>query len=198
MDCLNDYKAIIVDLDGTLYYQKPVHFAMIREMIVHFWRLHDFVIIYKYRRLYERGYSESERIASLPTDCSNVIHKWMVSIPRQYISRYRDDALIYLLQKVIRQGVPVIVLSDYPVEDKLQALEFAPNYAFSANDTGCLKPKPDGIRKILSSMGIAPKECLVIGDRPEKDGLLAQNLGADALILPTKRSERLLIYRLFR
>ena len=44
MKPLTNYPAIIVDLDGTLYYQKPVRIAMLKEMVLHFWRFRDFLM----------------------------------------------------------------------------------------------------------------------------------------------------------
>jgi len=47
MKRLTEYQAVIVDLDGTLYYQKPVRHAMLKEMALHFWRLRDFLVVKK-------------------------------------------------------------------------------------------------------------------------------------------------------
>ena len=47
MKKLTDYQEIIVDLDGTLYYQQPVRMAMLKEMALHFWKLRDFLVVKK-------------------------------------------------------------------------------------------------------------------------------------------------------
>jgi beta-phosphoglucomutase-like phosphatase (HAD superfamily) len=54
MKRLTEYQAIIVDLDGTLYFQKPVRMAMLNSMALHFWKFRDFLIIQKYRKLSSR------------------------------------------------------------------------------------------------------------------------------------------------
>ena len=66
MKQLSEYRALIVDLDGTLYFQKPVRMAMLKDMLLHFWRVREFLIVRKYRKLYEQGCEETERLARLP------------------------------------------------------------------------------------------------------------------------------------
>ena len=188
MRSLSEYKAIILDLDGTLYYQKPVRFAMMKEMIFHFWRLREFFIIRDYRKLYEKGYTEKKRLERLPAEAGKIIQEWMIERPLPYVCHYRDAELIELMRRIMRSGVPVIVYSDYPVREKLHALGFSPDYSFCAEDLGSLKPDARGIISKLTELNISPGDCLVIGDWEDKDGKLAYNMGADVLILPEKKN----------
>ena len=195
MKRLTDYSAIIVDLDGTLYFQKPVRYAMFSEMLLHFWRFRDFLIVKKYRMLYEQGLDENERLSRLPVSAKKIIQEWMVNRPLPYIKKNQDGTLISLLQSLMKEQITVIIYSDYPVKEKLRALSFSPNQAYSASDVKVMKPNAVGILQILSQQGIAPETCLVIGDRIEKDGALARNMGADSLILPSTYKERVEIYK---
>ena len=197
MKPLTNYPAIIVDLDGTLYYQKPVRIAMLKEMVLHFWRFRDFLIIRKYRKLYEQGYSEAERKALLPAATSQMIHEWMLKRPLPFVAKYRDDVLISQLEQVMKSRVTVLVYSDYPVKEKLEALRFSPDQAYSAEDLGCMKPNAEGLIRILTEQHIDPKACLVIGDRKDKDGVLGSNMSAEVLILPASRKKRAEIYKNF-
>ena len=190
MKKLSEYQAIIVDLDGTLYYQQPVRMAMLVEMLLHFWRLPEFLIVWKYRKLYEQGLNEKQRLALLPEKAPKIVHEWMIMRPLRHVERWRDGMLLDLLRAVQAAGVRVIVYSDYPVKEKLLALDFVPDQAISAGETGCLKPEGSGLLRILALLGISPERSLVIGDRPEKDGKLAENIGAACVILTNKnRSE---------
>lgn len=198
MKKITDYKAIIVDLDGTLYYQKPVRLAMLKEMALHFWRLRDFLVVKKYRELFEQGFREKERLARLPAGSASVIREWMVCRPCAYVAKYRDSELIRLLEDYRAAGVIIIVYSDYPVEDKLNALGFVPNLAYRSEDIGALKPEAKGLKRILEENGIRLERCLVIGDRFEKDAALAQNLGSEKLILPSRASKRKALYETMR
>ena len=194
MKKLSDYQAIIVDLDGTLYYQKPVRAAIFKEMVLHFWRLQDFLIVYRYRKMYEHGLNEHERFAKLPERAPEVVKEWMILRPLRYLSKYRDSVLIGLLRQVGSIYGTVIVYSDYPVKEKLCALQYVPDQAYTASDVKCLKPNATGFLRLLDSQGIDPHKCLVIGDREEKDGLLAANLGAEVIILPAKQAKRKELY----
>lgn len=191
---LSDYQAIIVDMDGTLYYQKPVRRAMLREMLLHFWRLQEFLIVYRYRKLYERGLKEKERLEQLPEHAPVVILEWMIRRPLPYVFRHRDTTLIALLQRAEAAGTKVIVYSDYSVTEKLKAMQYHPSVAFCAEDTGCLKPDASGLISILLTLDIMPEQCLVIGDRWEKDGIMAAQMGADCLILQPQPKERMHFY----
>ncbi len=191
MKRLTEYQAIIVDLDGTLYYQKPVRLAMLKEMLLRFWRLPEFLIVWKYRKLYEQGLGERDRLTRLPANAPQVIREWMIERPLKYVYKYRDAALIDLLKRAEASGCRVIVYSDYPVAEKLEALQFEPFKAFTANDSGCLKPEASGLEKILLSLGVLPEKCLVVGDRQEKDGILAERLGAACIILPEEDRTRI-------
>lgn len=190
MKKLTDYQAVIVDLDGTLYYQKPVRIAMLKEMLLRFWRVREFLVVKKYRDLFEQGLNEKERLSRLPSYASVVIQEWMVDRPCPYVAKYKDSELIGLLEGAKAVSVMVIVYSDYPVKEKLRALRFFPDAAYRSEDIGHLKPEAEGLKRILEKQGISPDHCLVIGDRDEKDGALARNLGSEKLILPSSVSDR--------
>jgi len=186
---LTGYQAIIVDMDGTLYYQKPVRLYMLKEMLFEFWRFPEFIIVQKYRKLYEIGMDEKDRLCRLPKGAHAIIREWMTERPLPYIYQFRDQKLIDILNQVHTLGTKVIVYSDYPLTEKLKALKFNPDMAFSAQETECLKPDPSGLTRILLCLGIAPEKCLVIGDRLDKDGEMAKRMGSDYLILPKENRE---------
>ena len=191
---LSDYQAVIVDLDGTLYYQKPVRRAMLRDMLLHFWRVREFLVVKKYRTLFEQELAEQERMLRLPGDAPNIIREWMIVRPLPYVKKYCDDVLIDRLKRAMSIGRTVIVYSDYPVQEKLDALEFMPSQAYSSEDVGSMKPDATGIVRVLREQGLELEHCVVIGDRQEKDGMLAHNMGAKALILPADKVGRKAVY----
>ena len=190
MKKLTEYRALIVDLDGTLYYQKPVRLAILKEMLFHFWKLPDFLIVKKYRTLFENGISEKERLSRLPSQAPRVIREWMIERPYPYIKKNGDYELINVLMEAQARGIIVIVYSDYPVEEKLSALGFVPDMALCSETIGRLKPDASGLKSVLTQESIVPEQCLVIGDRIDKDGALADNLDANILLLSQNPVER--------
>ena len=195
MKKLTDYQAIIVDMDGTLYYQQPVRMAMLVEMLLHFWRLPEFVIVQKYRSLYENGLSYQKRLTLLPDSAPRVIQEWMINRPLKHIRKHQDSELLDILMQAAKKGIIVIVYSDYQVIEKLEAVEFTPSYYFTADEFDTLKPDASALIEALITRSIDPKQCLVIGDRYEKDGILAQNMGADYFILPSTKVKRKRCYQ---
>ena len=70
---LDEYKAVVLDLDGTLYYQKPFRMRMVRflawHLITHPVALKDMFIILDYRKV--------ERIGSTMRKCSVLKRQWI-------------------------------------------------------------------------------------------------------------------------
>lgn len=190
MKRLSEYQAIILDVDGTLYYQHPVRRAMLKEMLLRPWRVGDYRIVQMYRKLYDQGLCEVERYAVLPERAPSVIQEWMIDRPLKHIAKYRDAQLIELMERVSAAGVQVIVYSDYPVNEKLAALRYSPSQSYCADDLGTMKPNATGLMQVLINQGIEPNACCVIGDRYDKDGSLAHNMGADCVILSHAKGKR--------
>jgi len=190
---LTEYKAIVLDMDGTLYYQFPVRVCMAITLFFHYlWRLHrisELIEIYRYRKRYELGKMQE------PT--SNIVY-WMQKKPKKYIALFRDNRQISMVQNLQSRGMKVVVYSDYPLEEKLEALlPFVPDSYCSANDAEiqCLKPDTTGLLQIVNTLNLAIADIVFVGDRFEKDGLCAQQAGMDYLILSQSCLVRKAIYK---
>jgi len=204
MGIFSNKRAIILDLDGTLYYQMPVRLCMaLRLALQCFWPggLRTLRLILAARKLYEQGLGETERIAALAERfhisvkaVQSIIHVWMVEKSLPFVRLFRDRRLIADMERASQSGIKLIVLSDYPVAEKLTALGFQPDAAYSALELGCLKPCPDGLRRVLKDLELTPEDCLFVGDRMDKDGRLAENIDMDYVILPRHYCKRRLRY----
>ena len=199
------YKGVIVDLDGTLYFQTPMRICMIFSIlffcITHFFKLREIFIVRDYRRLYTNSLSHLERCSHLAQkynlsigQIEHIIQNWMIKRPLPFVKKFRDKKLITQLDCLRKRGIKVIVYSDYPVIDKLEALGFMSDAAYSADDVGFLKPSLEGLLYILNENGLAVSDCLFIGDRYEKDGKCAENTGMDYFILPHCNIKRKRLY----
>ncbi len=214
-----DYKAVIFDLDGTLYYQKPFRLCMIRFLVghalTHPLAIKDFLIIKKYRTVREqweryekecgrqRSYQKlgledkqyqyvADRMKVKREDVKKVIHFYMQEAPLRFLPAYKDGFLSDLITTLHKKKITVAVYSDYPVEDKLKALGIKADVCYTSADASinCMKPDPKGIAVILEDIGCSAKDVLMIGDRYEKDGLAAQGNDVDFVIVSKKEKER--------
>jgi HAD superfamily hydrolase (TIGR01549 family) len=105
----------------------------------------------------------------------------MVSVIRKY---YKPAYwLIPYIEDCKKQDIRLVVLSDYGhTHEKLRALNLNDDlfdWVVSAPELGGLKPASQLIEKVLENMDVTPAECLIIGDREDTDGALAQAVGAD-------------------
>jgi HAD superfamily hydrolase (TIGR01549 family) len=200
---LSEYKVILLDMDGTLYYQFPLRICMAFTLLGYYvlrpTKIKELLILRAFRRL-----RESDRL----TDCENfeqkqyeilstrfkvsheqvenIIYRWMQEKPLKYVRIFRDKKLLRQMQRLRNSGIKLVLYSDYPVEKKLQVLyPFGVDYSFCASDAeiNCLKPDSKGIRKIIEILNEPVGNMVFIGDRYEKDGQCAENVGMDYIIL---------------
>jgi len=178
---LCEYRLIILDMDGTLYFQQPLRFFMCVELmlyyVVHLRRVAELFMLYRFRKSYESG---------VLGNGNPVVEYWMQKKPIRYISLFRDKKLLSLIRQLREKGAKIAVYSDYPVQQKLTALpDLTIDYAFFAADSviQCLKPDPAGLKNILRIAGETAGNSLFIGDRYKKDGKCAESAGVDFIIL---------------
>ena len=193
-------KTLIVDLDGTLYYQRPVWMCMALELlgyyILHFWRIKELKIILNYRTQHNSNtpLNIKDFCIEQKTDMNNLnnlIQKWLFYKPLKWIKLFADRNLINNLKEQ-QKNVSVIVYSDYESRQKLSVLNFKPDFEFFYDSINiCFpKPNPQGLNYIASELKLHPKDILVIGDRQDKDGIAAAAFGAEYLILPQNPIKR--------
>ena len=60
------------------------------------------------------------------------------------------------------------------------------NHVVSAGDVGVLKPHPRGLERLMAAAEATADETVVIGDRVDRDGLVAKRVGARVLIRSSK------------
>lgn len=213
---LLDYQAVIFDLDGTLYYQKPFRVRMLfflaGHMLTHPASIRDVFLIKKYREIrenweaYEKDacYPENMDLDSRqyafvakakkasPERVKNAVEFFMLETPLRLLPTYKDVILSAMIEELHEKGVKVIVYSDYPAEDKLKALGIRADRCFTSADEciGCMKPDPKGLKVILEKLGLKAEDAIMIGDRYEKDGLAAEGNQMDYVIVSASSKER--------
>ena len=191
---LGPIRAVLFDLDGTLYTQLPLRVAMLCEMglvcaaTVAGGGARVPRVLRAFRRMREelrdddaggeplavRQYSVvSKRLGCSREDVERIVHEWIDRRPLKWLTWCRRSGLIELLQCLETRGIPKGVFSDYPAHDKLAALGLAGRFdvVLSAVDpeVGAFKPNARGYVAAAVRWGIPLANVLYVGDRLDVD-----------------------------
>lgn len=187
-------QAILFDLDGTLYNQTKMQMFMIMELFLYYvirpHKLFELRILYYFRKKrYEADGAENLEQAQYDVtafflkvsreEVRRIVTFWIEKRPLKYIKRCRYDYISDLFKYIKVKGLDIAIVSDYPVEQKLKALELHADMLICSTDkeVNSFKPNPDGFLLASHKLGIRPENCIVIGDRDEKDGEGARRAG---------------------
>ena len=219
---INNYDLYIFDLDGTLYFQKPFRIRMALYLIMYIFKhpssIKDVLLIKEYRKVRENweerdideiGKSIDESLSidnrqyeyvarkknSSAEKVRDAVEFFMMKAPLSLLPDYVDDNLKKFIKKMRENSKVVVIYSDYPVKDKLNALGIDVDGMYTSTDEniGVMKPDGKGIEVILSDYDISGENAIMIGDRYEKDGLCAIANNVDYIILSSKKEERKVI-----
>ena len=187
-------RLVVFDLDGTLYTKKCMVWRMLKAA-PRDWRM--MLAERKTRRALRGQYFETKaafekaffQLFAEIRGCSeqdaiewydNVYMPLMVGVIRKYYKSV--EWLPTFIEKCKRQDIRLVVLSDYGhTREKLAALNIEKqlfDWVVSAPELGGLKPAPELMHQVAERMNVTPDQCLVIGDREDTDGLLAEAIGA--------------------
>jgi putative hydrolase of the HAD superfamily len=209
-------RAVLLDVDGTLYHQSALRCFMGLELCTlplssrscrsaySIWRSLGY-----FRRIREelRSLGEpegplatlqyvqaAERAGENQAHVEHVVTEWIYQRPLKYLRLCRRRGLEAFLTFLDTQGVQVGVFSDYPVLDKLQALGLSGrmSLALCATDPAinAFKPHPKGFLHACARWGLFPAEVLYIGDRQEVDAVGAANAGMPCALLGAPASQK--------
>ena len=194
-----EIKAWLVDLDGTLYANKPVRLAMACELVL--FGLPAIRVIRRFRseheamRREENSGKKEDTLPPMPYDLqldrtasrlemprehvSNLVETWMHRRPGKWLWLFRHRRLLKEIAYFREKGGKTAIVSDYPASAKLLALRAADLFDVvvangEAGGPTRLKPSPEGYLLAAKRLGILPQNCLVIGDRDDADGLAAK------------------------
>jgi phosphoglycolate phosphatase/putative hydrolase of the HAD superfamily len=196
----SDVDVAVFDVDGTLYDQRRLRLHMLGELLVACARARSpelALTLREYRRVRERLAERpdapfmlrqfvltGERRRRAPEAIERLVAEWIDMRPLRFLRRCRYSGLDRLFAALRGAGKTIAIFSDYPAREKLAALGLHADVFASAcdADVGRLKPHPAGLLKILRATGAAPERCLMIGDRADRDGAAARQVGMRALI----------------
>jgi HAD superfamily hydrolase (TIGR01549 family) len=208
-----DIRALIFDVDGTLYRRDLLQ----RKLLFQFAKAHItkplealriFRALHSYRRGLEKLRTARQPLEDIYRDqtdfaCADTGFKrefivecveiWMRQYPSSVLNQCLDQQLVPLLAAARDRGLRLGVFSDYPAEEKLEAMGL--NSYFDVivcsgdPEVKRLKPDPRGLVVAMEKLGASKNQAVYIGDRPEIDAAAAGRLGVRCFILGAKRSD---------
>ena len=198
-------RAVLFDLDGTLYRQRPLRALMAIELLslpltAPLLASRRLKALSAYRKAQEsmrhrastaspEGQLQAAATASgLPvTDVDALVTEWMQQRPLKYLQYCRAPGLPPFLDRLERLGILAGVLSDYPARAKLGALglghRFSPVLCSTDPEVGAFKPSPRGFLRACEIWDLPPAEVLFVGDRPDVDAAGAAAAGMPCVIM---------------
>jgi HAD superfamily hydrolase (TIGR01509 family) len=193
---LGSARAVLFDVDGTLYHQSPVRRAMVRRLV----RAHarrpargarTMRILAAYRSAQEtmresgfvgdvdaeQRHRAAVKTGASPDEVGELVEQWMEAAPLDAIAAHARPGLVDVLDQLADRGVALGVVSDYPADRKLAALGVAGRFAVvvSAQDprVQAFKPSPRGLLAALGELGVSATDAVYVGDRPGVDDAAA-------------------------
>lgn len=198
-------RAVLFDLDGTLYRQPPMRALMALELatlpLARPWSARQRLrALRAYRHAQEhlrgqdgtglarRQFEAAAGASGLPiAEVQTLVADWMIQRPLKYLQFCRAAGLDRWLGALEQNKMRMGVLSDYAAEDKLRALglegRFSPVLCSTDETIDAFKPSPRGYLRACEIWGLAPSEVLFVGDRAEVDAAGAAAAGMPCAII---------------
>jgi FMN phosphatase YigB (HAD superfamily) len=198
-------RAVVYDVDGTLYPLWPMRFYMLRELA---WRLghspirllREVRVLQVYRSMLDkmRGrtaenpdasdpqlHAAAQKLGMEPADIHDTVHEWVAQRPLRFLPRIANTELLETINMLHDRGTPQGVYSDYPPDCKLAALGLAGCFQAviwsGQRGVGEFKPSSKGFTEVARLLEVEPSEVVFVGDRDTRDGRGALSVGMQFL-----------------
>lgn len=194
-------RAILFDVDGTLYCQKAMRRQMMSELL---WfslaspvqGASTLYVLYWFRKIREdlriqrrdNGSIEelqykitSEQTGMNEKKIRDIVFEWIYKKPLNHIRKFKYIGMVDFLETCLHNGIKIGVLSDYPAREKIKALgldSYITIYLCSTDkEINAFKPSPAGITMACQMWELPSESIVYVGDRIETDGLAAEKAG---------------------
>ncbi|ACH93454.1 HAD family hydrolase [Borrelia duttonii] len=201
-------KAVVFDLDGTLYPERSINLIMFPEFLKNIRFFLAFKKVRKEIRILQRGKSVpssrdelvsrqvnmlANRLGFNENKCEFLLNK--IYYGTSFSDKFRKikpysgvHDLIYSLKS---NGIKLGVMSDFPIATRVSNLlnidDSFWDILYSSEDTGYLKPNKVAFLRILDELGLDNKHVLYVGNSYEYDILGANSLCMQTAYLSKKK-----------
>jgi HAD superfamily hydrolase (TIGR01549 family) len=201
-------------MDGTLYYRLPLRILMIINIILHYifhlFKIKEILVVRYFRKIREtedllknKNFKNiqyefiSNKFKISVEETKSIIDFWLMKRPLKYLNLCKDKNLGKIIDSLHEKKIKIIIYSDYPALEKVKVLNIKADYIYSSEDENILslKPSPKALEYINKNLNLSFSDMLIVGDRYEKDGKLAEYYNVDFIILPQNRFKRNKIYK---
>jgi FMN phosphatase YigB (HAD superfamily) len=205
-------RAVLLDVDGTLYRQDLLRALMTLELatlplVECSYRAAVKVrkILLTFRQVGEelrqcgsppepleklQYVRTAERIGGDPAAVEQTVSEWIFQRPLKYLQHCRRGGIDEFFLLLGSHNVPIGMFSDYPMVEKLHALGLTEkiNLTLCATDSdiNAFKPHPKGFLRACEKWGVVPDGVLYVGDRFEVDAVGAASAGMPCAIVSKK------------
>ncbi|MGH0052289.1 MAG: HAD family hydrolase [Sphaerochaetaceae bacterium] len=207
----HDIKVLALDIDGTLYPKRMLNARMLRSMVPSPFLALAFNWARKeYRRVQDlqptlpsnregllRRQAQLVATRLIGNTTPETIEK---AVDRQFYQAWKRSFLgirAYpfmkeTLEKVHGQGVKIVLFSDFPLAEKMKTLgiEDLVDAAYSAEDSGYLKPSGNAFSLLLARLETTPHQILYMGDSYSKDCQGAKKVGMHSCLITRTTHKR--------
>lgn len=210
-------KAVIFDVDGTLYTQgklrKKMAFSLLKHYALRPWSFRDLTVLHHFRKEREKkaGYQGGNlenaqydwcagKVNRPIAEIKKVVEQWMFAYPNQYLPTCMYLGVKEFFLALQGHQIKVAIYSDYKALDKLGAMGLEADLVVCSTDPEVdrLKPDPKGLLYAAERLGVEVGACLFIGDRQEMDGECAIRAGMPYLIVDKKPFDLFDFYKILK
>ncbi|MEM3368480.1 MAG: HAD family hydrolase [Nitrososphaerales archaeon] len=189
----NQIKAILFDLDGTLWNEQPFKKLALKELFYSIAKKNK-ITIKKAQEIFEKYILEAER--------KGIVYNWVTVFKQLGDLSYID---ILKKQKKLIRPYPYVkrtlsylnkkyicaIVTDGARDYTLLKLHFLSLIRYfslivTTDDTHSMKPSPRPYFFALNKLKLDPKDCLVVGDQP-KDVISGKSAGMFTALIKTRR-----------
>ena len=215
MKGVHQIRAVLLDVDGTLYHQQylrslmavelsaaPFALGSIREALG-VWRILKCfregrealrtmkdprvpLVSFQYSLVAEQVYVTSREVEM-------VVREWMYRRPLKYLRICRRRGMREFFQLAAERGLYTGVFSDYPVREKLRGLgihvPLTVELCGTDPEINAFKPNPKGFLYACRLWNLDPEQVLYVGDRHDVDACGAKAAGMPYVIF-SRRAPR--------